>query len=113
MRSSAITAQPGTLASWSPGVIATLDPTLPQRVVDRAYERDPLVAATEYGAEFRNDVKRFLGFEIFEASSSSTDSSAADGGNALSLRFDPCGGARHEAHDLRDKTNVAVLDCIR
>jgi hypothetical protein len=40
-----------------------LNPTLPQRVVDRAYERDRLAAAAEYGAEFRSDIEAFVSLE--------------------------------------------------
>lgn len=38
----------------------TMNPTLPQRVVDRAYTEDPASAAAEYGAQFRADVEGFL-----------------------------------------------------
>ena len=42
----------------------TMNATFPQKVVDRAYERDPHSAAAEYGAEFRSDVSGFLDFAI-------------------------------------------------
>ncbi len=38
----------------------TMNPTLPAKVVDAAYERDPVSAAAEYGAEFRSDISGFL-----------------------------------------------------
>jgi len=38
----------------------TMNPTLPQKVLDQAYARDPLSAAAEYGAQFRSDVAAFL-----------------------------------------------------
>ena len=37
--------------------------TLPQSVIDRAYERDPASAAAEYGAEFRRDLEDFASRE--------------------------------------------------
>lgn len=37
-----------------------MNPGIPQRVIDEAYERDPDSAAAEYGAEFRRDVQDFL-----------------------------------------------------
>jgi hypothetical protein len=37
--------------------------TLPQSVVDRAYERDPAAASAEYGAEFRRDIESFISIE--------------------------------------------------
>ncbi|MBU1222308.1 MAG: hypothetical protein KKA22_04015 [Gammaproteobacteria bacterium] len=38
----------------------TMNPSLPQSVVDRAYAEDPASAAAEYGALFRSDVEGFL-----------------------------------------------------
>jgi hypothetical protein len=40
-----------------------MNPTLPQRVVDEAMERDPADASAEYLAEFRSDVETFLTVE--------------------------------------------------
>lgn len=41
--------------------------TLPQRVIDRAYERDAAAAASEYGGEFRDDIAAFVTREVVEA----------------------------------------------
>ena len=38
----------------------TMNPSLSQRVVDRAYEEDPEAASAEYGAEFRGDLAIFV-----------------------------------------------------
>jgi hypothetical protein len=43
-----------------------LNPSLAQRVIDRAYERDPVSAAAEYGATFRTDIEAFVSLEIVE-----------------------------------------------
>ena len=45
----------------------TMNPTLPQRVVDQALERDEAAAKAEYLAEFRVDVEGFLTREVVEA----------------------------------------------
>jgi len=45
----------------------TMNPTLPQRVVDRAYERDPLSARSEYDSEFRTDISGFADATLIEA----------------------------------------------
>lgn len=45
----------------------SMNPTLPQSVVDRAYQEDPLAAAAEYGAEFRRDVEMLFSAEAVEA----------------------------------------------
>jgi hypothetical protein len=45
----------------------TMNPSVPQSVIDEAYERDPANAAAEYGAEFRTDVESFVSREAVEA----------------------------------------------
>jgi hypothetical protein len=44
----------------------TLNPSLPQSVVDRAYADDPEVAAAEYGALFRSDVGGYVDRAVVE-----------------------------------------------
>jgi hypothetical protein len=45
----------------------TMNPSVPQRVIDEAYERDPVWAASEYGASFRSDLEAFVSREAVEA----------------------------------------------
>src|SRR5262245_2258615 len=45
----------------------TMNPSVPQRVIDEAYERDPAWAAAEYGAQFRSDLEAFVSREAIEA----------------------------------------------
>ena len=44
-----------------------LNPTIPQKKIDRAYERDPAAAAASFGAEFRTDIELFVSREAVEA----------------------------------------------
>jgi hypothetical protein len=44
-----------------------MNPSVPQSVIDEAYEADPASAAAEYGAEFRTDVETFVTREAVEA----------------------------------------------
>jgi hypothetical protein len=44
----------------------TMNPTVPQRVIDEATERDPSSAAAEYGAQFRSDIEAFVSIEQVE-----------------------------------------------
>ena len=46
---------------------ATMNPSIPQDIIDRAYEEDPIWAAAEYGAEFRSDIEAFLSREAVES----------------------------------------------
>jgi hypothetical protein len=44
----------------------TMNPTVPQRVIDDAMERDSSAASAEYLAQFRSDVGSFLDVELIE-----------------------------------------------
>jgi hypothetical protein len=41
-----------------------MNPLLSATVVQRAYERDPQAAASEFGGQFRNDISGFLDFAL-------------------------------------------------
>ena len=45
----------------------TMNPTVPQSVVDEAMEHDPAWAAAEYGAEFRRDIESLIAIEAVRA----------------------------------------------
>jgi hypothetical protein len=42
----------------------TMNPSVPQSVIDEAYERDPAAASAEHGAEFRSDLITFVDPEV-------------------------------------------------
>jgi len=44
-----------------------MNPSVPSRVIDEAFEADPASAAAEYGAEFRTDVETFVSREAVES----------------------------------------------
>jgi hypothetical protein len=43
-----------------------MNPSVPQSVIDEAYERDPGNAAADYGAEFRRDVETLISREAID-----------------------------------------------
>jgi hypothetical protein len=94
-----------------------LNPTLPQRVVDRAYERDPLAAAAEYGAEFRSDIDAFVSLEAVEACVSQRVFERGPLPGVRHTAFvDPSGGSADSftmAVVHREKDGRVVVDCIR
>jgi hypothetical protein len=45
----------------------TMNPTVPQSVIDQAYEADPQSASAEYGAQFRTDVESYIARDVVEA----------------------------------------------
>lgn len=90
--------------------------TLPQRVVDRAYERDAAVASSEYGGEFRDDIAAYITREIVEACVSL---GVFERGHISSFTYkafvDPSGGL-NDAMTLAIAHNdggMAVLDAMR
>ncbi len=93
-----------------------MNPTISQEFIDEEYERDPVSADAEYGANFRSDIAAFVDLAVLEACT-------ADGlfelppvsGTAYVAFCDPSGGSSDSMtlaiahHD----DGVAVLDCVR
>ncbi len=93
-----------------------MNPTVPQRVIDEATERDPASAAAEYGAQFRTDVESFVNRESVEACVSvGVRERPPISGVTYSAFVDPSGGSADSmtlaiGHRQDD---MAVLDAIR
>lgn len=94
----------------------TMNPTVPQEIIDEAYERDPTSASAEYGAQFRADIEAFISREVVEAC---VTDGLAERPPRPGLRYhaftDPSGGSNDSftlaiAHRERDH---AVLDALR
>jgi hypothetical protein len=95
----------------------TFNPTLPQQVVDRAYERDAPSAAAEFGAQFRTDIESFVTREAVDAVTfpdrieippvhdvtyiGAVDASGGSGGDSMTAAVGHLEG------------EVAVLDAVR
>jgi hypothetical protein len=95
----------------------TMNPTVPQSVIDEAYENDPASAAAEYGAEFRTDVETYIAREV-------VDAAVVLGRHELpplpGVKYvaatDPSGGSSDSmtlAVCHRDQDGRAVLDAVR
>jgi hypothetical protein len=94
----------------------TMNPTVPQRVIDEATERDPASAAAEYGAQFRSDVESFVNREAVEACVSvGVRERPPLSGVTYSAFVDPSGGSADSMTLAigHQEDNVAVLDAIR
>lgn len=96
----------------------TMNPSLPQRVVDEAYQRDAAAAAAEYGAQFRTDIASLLNRETVEnALRPSPLELPYDRRNTYAAFIDPSGGGRdeftmaigHRDHDA----NRIIIDVLR
>jgi hypothetical protein len=94
----------------------TMNPTVPERVIAAAYERDPAAAAAEFGAEFRSDISGFVAKEVVDAC---TVPGRFELPRISTYRYvgfiDPSGGA-HDAMTLavaHQEDGRAVLDAVR
>jgi hypothetical protein len=96
----------------------TMNATVPQRTIDEAVERDPSNAASEYGAEFRNDLEAFVSIEAVQAC---IDRGIYERAPLASERYegfvDPSGGSGSDSFTAavghRRDDGVIVLDAVR
>jgi hypothetical protein len=94
----------------------TMNPTVPQAVIDRAMERDQASAAAEYGAEFRSDIEGFVSRDAVEAVISPGVFERAPLSNTKYVAFvDPSGGSADSMTMAigHKEGPVAILDAIR
>ena len=99
----------------------TLNPSVPEHVIERAYAEDPLSAASEYGrdgrVEFRRDVETFLDPEAVAAVTVQDRRELPPVHDTRYTAFvDPSGGSQDSftlaiAH--REGSDRAVLDALR
>jgi hypothetical protein len=94
----------------------TLNPSLPQSVVDRAYSDDPEVAAAEYGAQFRSDVGGYVDRAVVEELiDQGVHERPATGGHVAFV--DASGGAangdEYTIAIAHPEGEAMVLDCLR
>jgi hypothetical protein len=98
------------------GASRDFNPSLPQAVVDRAYERDAVSASAEYGGQFRADLEAFVSREVVEDAIDSGIYERAPISNTRYAGFiDPSGGAQDSmtlaiAHK---EGRVLTLDAVR
>jgi hypothetical protein len=94
----------------------TMNPTVPQRVIDEAMERDPAAASAEYLAQFRSDVGSFLDWALIERAIEPGRRERAPQDRFRYVAFtDPSGGA-HDSFTLgiaHEEQGRYVLDVCR
>ena len=87
----------------------TMNPTVPQSVIDEAMERDPDAASAEYLGQFRNDVGSFLDLDLIERSIEAGRRERAAQERYRYFAFtDPSGGS-HDSFTLA----IAHKECER
>jgi hypothetical protein len=95
-----------------------LNPTIPARVIERAFERDPVRARAEYGAEFRDDVGGLLDEDAIAACvEAGVRERAPDPDADVVAHFDASTGSGEDAAALaiafRGERGHAALACVR
>jgi Terminase large subunit, T4likevirus-type, N-terminal len=94
----------------------SMNPTVPQRVIDAAMEADPTSAQAEYGAEFRSDIEALLSREAVEACISFEVRERAPMSSVRYYGFvDPSGGSADSMSLAvgHREGDVVVLDALR
>lgn len=95
---------------------STMNPTVPQRIIDREYERDPASAAAEYGAQFRSDIEAYIPREVVEACIDLGVRERPPLSSTVHVGFvDPSGGSADSmtlAIGHREDKSI-ILDCLR
>jgi hypothetical protein len=97
------------------GATKTFNPTLRQSVIDRAYEEDAQVAASEWGGKFRDDLESYINPErVDECTDFNCTVRPYRPGFQYISHCDPSGGSQDSfvlaiGHTEGDK---GVLDCI-
>lgn len=95
----------------------SMNPSVPDRIIAEAYERDPASATAEFGAQFRTDVEAFIRREVLDAV---TDAGIFERPYDPGIRYvafaDPSGGSA-DSYTLAiahaDAKQGAILDCVR
>ena len=94
----------------------TMNPTISQNFVDKEYERDPVSADAEYGANFRSDIAEFVSLAVLEACTADGLFEIPPVSGTAYLAFCDSSGGSSDAMTLaiaHHDDGVAVLDCIR
>ncbi len=93
----------------------TLNPTVPQELIDREIAEDPAAKRAEYLAEWRDDISGWIGAEVLEASVDNDVIVRPPNIISSFVAFcDPSGGAKDSftAAIAHSENGVAVLDCL-
>jgi hypothetical protein len=95
----------------------TMNPTVPDRIINAAYEDDPASAGAEYGAEFRRDIESFVPVEVVDQC---IDAGRYDLSPERGVRYsafvDPSGGSQDGftlAIGHKTSEGRAIVDAVR
>jgi hypothetical protein len=100
------------------GASRVFNPSLPQRVIDRALEKDRARASAEYLAEFRVDIEGFVSLEVVESCVAAYHELGPRSGVTYRAFVDPSGGSEDSmtlaiAHKTAKPEEQIVIDAVR
>jgi hypothetical protein len=93
----------------------TLNPTIPQELIDREIAEDPAAKRAEYLAEWRDDISGWIGLDVLEAAVDNGVTNRPPNVYANYVAFaDPSGGKKDSftAAIAHDEHGTSVLDCL-
>ena len=96
------------------GPTKLFNPTISQSIIDRAYEEDAAVAASEWGGQFRNDLESYVSPEAVDACTDRGVFERPRGPHKYHAHTDPSGGAQ-DSFTLAIghlEGNIGVLDFL-
>jgi hypothetical protein len=94
----------------------TMNPLVPQSVLDHAYQDDESAASAEYGAQFRRDIDVFISREVVDACVISGRYELPPGTGRSVAGIDPAGGSSGDSMTggiARADGDRVVLECLR
>lgn len=98
------------------GASTIFNPSLPQRVVDRALERDAVAARSEYLAHWRDDVASYVSrAQVEGVTSTGVTVRPYDYRHEYEVFVDPAGGAGSDSMTLavgHREGDMVILDCV-
>ena len=106
---------PGGPLVWQ-AATRVMNPCVTQAYIDGEYEKDPISAAAEFGAQFRTDIEFFVSREVIDAATDwGVHQREPLSGKRYVAFVDPSGGSADSftlavAHS---ESQIAVLDCLR
>jgi hypothetical protein len=94
----------------------SMNPTISQKLIDKAYQKDEAAASAEYGAQFRQDLANFLTYEAIAACVAAGRFELPPVAGQTYYGFVDTSGAVGDAMTLaiaHAECNIAVLDMLR
>ena len=107
--------KPGDVLVWK-APTKKMNPSIPDRVIEKAYAKDPASASAEYGAEFRTDVETLVSLDVINACTVFGRFEVPPEHVQNPVAFCDVSGGRSDSHTLgvgfKTESNQAVLAAL-